>query len=912
MIACAGAALMVLGAVGAGPGTAPAIAQENLPGETGVYGRNVVRADWPGGSFRMIGPNEWGQFDAAGALVRRFVETSRDDWAVYFSDPDSGYQAHIDMLYNVAFLAEPGGGGYQTIGTITSATPRSDMPRIDLPPPPSPNHELYARRFGGTVQQQARVDNPPASAPWAGGAPVEMGGTAPPPRSQPDPWQQPAPGSGQDQAPARAQGDGGFDPFAPSAPATGNVAGGSSLQGSPPPWQQQPRQEPRQQPSPPSGGQSSPPPWMQQDRMADSRGGGAGTPPPWASNTSNGSGTSGTGFGSDPRTAQVEPHALIEGVWVELNAISRPEGDGTRKAITWSTPQYLRFVPINDNQVAFLTNNPGFGWNVLNRQAEDRYSGNGSTVTITERRGSYFMEVSGGGLAGSYEIARTADGTPSRERFDPSDRDNRRGLFNQDGLTREWNTNFQGFDGLEINLFDQLAGRRGQIFKQPGNVDYAVDDNLNLGLPFGLRGFRTRMSSSRQMETLVTNAAKFQQDMSMNFGGGIATPKASFGANYSREQTSGTRQRNSTMSAVGYARIERYTLVLDEPNAELSSNFRTAIDNLADGRTSAQTVVDTFGTHYAKAISYGGLGKAEKTMTSMEVAEYLSTKQGVSGNVGAKGASLSGGFSEGRSSDRSTESVFTRDEFVAVGGSGSMTSAGWQVSDSDTVPVRYDLRRLSDLVNPILFEIRSAQESDRYFRARQALRAEIDRRMVGAPDFANRYVGPAFYEIELERLRCIRQGDDATNTVTLKGSMQFNYTDDNGRKQITVFNNAAGEAFTCGGAGKPLGQKLLVVMTLGSANQGARGFGSYGVLPNMTEVDDGPPRSDTQAGLDSALTIMTAGLRNRMRHNADDRIDGSTMMMPLLSHADGSRRSVQLGGGTAPTIAIDYTIRGIN
>jgi len=925
--ACAGAAIVAVGAAGVGMVSAPAVAQEDPPGDTGIYGRNVVAVEWQGGAFRMIGPEEWGEFDAAGNLVRRYVEHTRDDWSVYFKAPDSGHEAHVDLLYNSAFRAEPGSGTYREVGRIIRATPRSDLPRVAVPPPPRPGHEWYAKRFGGAGQLQAGGGGEADSGPWQGGNAVAFGeggsngqggswqGSGEgqwqqqqqqaeaqwQPQQQPAWQQQQQPSAGSmppwQQQPQQQASSGGFDPFGSSSPSSDTFAGAPSVQNAAP-WQ-------GGQSSGVGGQQTSAPPWQRQDTARTAQTG-TGSAPPWAANPSNAGGA----FAPGPQAAAAEPHAMIEGVWVELNALSRPEGDGRRSAITWSTPRYLRFIPLDERTVAFLTSDESYCWNVLTRQADDRYAGSGSTVTITERAGSYLMQVMGGGLAGSYEIARTADGYPSRDRFDPSDRDSRRGLFNQDGLTREWNTNFHSFDGLNMNLFDPLAGRKQQIFRQPGNFDYAIDDNLNLGLPFGLRGFRTRMSSSRQVETLVTNAAAFQRDMSMNFGGSLGvSPKANFGASYSFEKTSGTRSRSSEMNAIGYARIERYTLVLDEPNAQLSENFRRAIDSLADGRTSAGSVVNTFGTHYAKAISYGGLGKAEKTMTSVEVAEYLSSKQGFSAGGGAKGASLNGGFSEGRSSERSTESVFTRDEFTAVGGSGSMTSTGWQVSDSDTVPVRYDLRRLSDLINPILFDVRSPADATKYLRARNALRAEIDRRMNGAPDFANGYMGPRFFEIELHSLRCTNQGDDRTNTIMLRGTLDLSFTDDTGPRNVPLFNAAEGEAMTCGGSGRTLSQKPVIVLSSGSPEAGTPGFGAYTMRPSLTEVDDGPRRTTGEEVRDGFLTGFSLGIYNAVEHNADDPINQTPMMLPLGRDADGRRRSIKLGGNQAPTLFVDYTVR---
>jgi hypothetical protein len=868
-----------------------AIAQETVVNDNGVYGENVARADFPGGSYRMIGEREWGRFDENGQMIRTYVEVTRDDWAAEFRDPATNTYAIIDTLRLAVSETDPTTNVLTQFANITAVAPRGDKPRVALPRIPADYPQWYKDAWNKRFS--------PTSQGWQAGQSVAMSsgqGTFAIGPAQPLGGQQSgqAVQGGQPSDP----GVGGYDfnPFSAPPPASAPPSGGPGQQTNPfaPP------------PAPPV----APPAWAQGNDQQSSNPFSApgGSRPPFAAPppaVDRGDG------GFDAQAGQEEaPHSLIEGVWVEQNARISPNGDGERSAITWSSPKYLRFLPLDDTSVAILMDETA-GWNVLRKQSDTSYSGSGITAAISEARDTLYLSVSGGRYSGRYEIARTADGGFSRDRFEASDRDSRRGLFNQDGLTREWNTNFFSFDGPDMNLFDPLAGRKLQIFKQPGNFDYAIDDNLNLGLPFGLRGFRTRMSSSRQTETLITNAAAFQNDMSMNFGGGISTPKASFGASYSYEKTQGARSSSSSMSALGFARIERYTLILDEPNAELSENFKRSVEDLASGRMNADNFVATFGTHYAKAISFGGLGKAEKSMTSTQVAEYLSERSSYSASGGAKGATLQGGFSEGRSSENSSESVFSRDEFQAVGGSGSMSFNGWTVTDGDTVPVRYDLRRLSDLVTPIFFDMKSSNDMNRYLQAKNALRAAIDRRMNNTPPFSDRYAGPTFYEIELHQLRCTNRGDEKTNTVTLRGSMELSYADDTGPKQIPLFNNATGEAMTCGGAGKNLGIKPLVILSAGSRNAGSPSYGAYSIAANLTEVDEGPPRSTSEEVRDGFITGLTLGLANKAVRDNDDIIDGSTMLLSLQRDANGQRRTQSFGRNPAPTLVLDYTIREI-
>jgi hypothetical protein len=875
-----------------------AVHAQEATNDTGVYGANIARADFPGGSYRMIGERKWGRYNENGELIRTFNETRRDDWAAEMYDPESGYHAIIDTLKHVVFETDPSTEVLTEFAAITAVAPIASNPRVALPTIPDDYPDWYReawdKRFNGNAAHNQT---------WQAGATIATGptqATVPQGQSSGQNFGQ----GGNSQQPQFATGP---SQTTPSAPAGGvSSGGGGSGGGGFNPFDSN-SQQPQSTPQASFPQQASN---MNANGFPPSQGGNAFP----ASGNANANTSGNNGF-APPTPAPSDPalaHANISGVWVELNTLSRPSGDGERRAITWSTPKMVRFEALDGNNVSFLGNDEAVGWNVLSKRSDNSYSNGRDTATISQRGSSFYLNIVGGQYAGNYEIAKTADDDLSRARFDSAvqaNKDSRRGLFNQDGLTREWNTNFVSFDGLEINLFEPSAGRRLQLFQQPGNFDYAVDDNLNLGLPYGLRGYRTRSSSSRQVETLITNSASFQKSWSVNFGGGFSSPKANFGVKYSQERTRGMSSRSSSMSAIGMARIERYTLLLDEPNATLSQNFIDAVERVGRGNMSADQFVSTWGTHYPKAITYGGLGKAEKTMTSTQVGEYLSKKYSVEVSGGAKGASLNGGFSESSSNSNGTESVFNRDEFQAVGGSGSMNFGGWQVSDNDTVPVRYDLRRLSDLINPILFPAETQQESTMHFQAKRKIRAAIDARMSSAPALNGAFQAPKFYEVELHEFRCTNKGDDTTSSITLRGSLEMKYFDDQGSKSVPIYAGIGQEELSCGGSGKSLIQKPLLIM--GNGQSSSRNYGNVWFSSDLVEVDDGPVRDTGEQVRDGILTGITLGLNNRIAYNADDDMTGqTTLLTPVARSANGQRRTAVIGGGgNDPTLQVTYTIR---
>ncbi|TRD10096.1 hypothetical protein FGU71_14000 [Erythrobacter insulae] len=930
----------------------PAASQQVFVGDNGIYGQNVARADYEGGSIRQISATEWGEYDTNGNLQHTYRETSRDDWAVEMWDESRKVWISVNMLYGIINRTDPGGSHGHILGTIISATANASNPKVALPAPPDGEGDWYRKRFvnssqssstppwqGGQSQQlgQAPAPSPP---PWQGGQSQPMEPRQPPAngggwanQQQPQPPQQGGNGWASQQQPQQPQqgGNGWASQQQPQQPQQGSNGWASQQQPQQPQqggngWasqQQTPQQPPSQQ-----GGNG----WGNQQQPQQNGGGGwAGNQPQqpqqngggwnnsqqpaqttnsggWANNTSssgtakpwektgdgfNGTNNSNTGSGFGGADA-VDPFEEIVGVWVESNKPYRSEASNNGNLVAWTGPRLVRFKKVSDTSIAIQSDL--FAWDLLQKTGPGKYSGRGITVSISKSGSSEYMQISGGRSGGSFEPARTADGGLSKARFSEEvqgSRDDRRGLFNQDGLTREWNNNFHSYDALNMNLFNAAAGRKVQIFKQPGSFDYAVDDNINLGLPYGLRGNRVRSSSSRQTEALITNAAEFQKTMSMSFGGGIKLPKVGFGVNYSREKTAGTSTRSSSLNAIGIARIERYALILDPPNIQLSDNFKRAIDQLANGRMTARQFRETYGSHYSKAIVYGGLGKAEKTMTSEQVASFVSEKYQAGGEGNLKGANLSGSFGESKSSSNSNESVFTRDEFEAVGGSGSMSFSGWSVSDADTVPVRYDLRPLSDLINPIFLDISTYEDLTKYLKAYNALKAEIDNYVESAPKLSNRTVGPKIYEIFVDRLYCTNKGDNDGNSAYVYGKFTLLYRGDARDSQsITLMDSSEnGQKMFCGSGAsgaQRIGKKALVTVTANSQYSGGGDHGWMGFVSTQASYED-------------------EGWKDKQDPIAP--LPGMGRLFPIATKANGKIQKEIYGLYPAPNLVLEYTIR---
>jgi hypothetical protein len=254
---------------------------------------------------------------------------------------------------------------------------------------------------------------------------------------------------------------------------------------------------------------------------------------------------------------------------------------------------------------------------------------------------------------------------------------------------------------------------------------------------------------------------------------------------------------------------------------------------------------------------------------------------------------LSGGFGEARSSSNGRESVFTREDFDAVGGSGSMTSNGWTVTDMDTVPVRYDLRPLSELVSPVFFPAKGDfNTSMKYNRARMALVNEIESRMNGAPRFSNQSIAPDIFQVEFHQLTCLKNGDEGNQPADLFGKIVFGWHGDGGVGSIEVLNAPENRRISCAGQGSgiPLGQKQMIIASPTGPEAQKSGFGNFYLIAAQLYEDD-----NSFTDPDDPIKEKISHVGRRLKDYADRGLQTDTLADP----------NPQWG----PTLTVTYTIK---
>lgn len=88
--------------------------------QSGVNGRNVVRADHAQGRFEQTQPGVWKEFGADARANFTFRETGRDDWSVYMNDRGRNVQIQID-IHRKMIRYGTNNGPKQDLYRITSA-----------------------------------------------------------------------------------------------------------------------------------------------------------------------------------------------------------------------------------------------------------------------------------------------------------------------------------------------------------------------------------------------------------------------------------------------------------------------------------------------------------------------------------------------------------------------------------------------------------------------------------------------------------------------------------------------------------------------------------------------------------------------------------------------------------------------
>lgn len=531
----------------------------------------------------------------------------------------------------------------------------------------------------------------------------------------------------------------------------------------------------------------------------------------------------------------------FDGQWVAEGKIAEEQGNGITTAISWTFREALWITTAADGSMTIHFDANPAGSATLNKTGENRYSGSGYSADFaTIDKKNIRLTLTGGGSSREYNISTVPSGAKlSRSRIKP-ETDDEIDTFTAGNLVPRYNDMFLSYRSEKMDLFNAGRGAGPRIFKAPGTQDFSIESNLqSKTIPYGLRGQEIRRTEGNQLESMMTNMSSFEKSMSLNFGVSGSFRGASGGWEVTREESKGAERTDGTTKAYGIARSEVYALFIDKPNMLLDPGFKYDILQLADNRMSAQAFRTKYGTHYANAIHYGGIGKNQREVTTAEYKKWAKESTGYkqeggfdAGPVGSLKAK--GGLTMASGNANGGTSMFSTESWKSVGGSGSMTSTGWNVDERNSVPIRYDLRPLSELISPIFFgDEWSSPKRSALLNARNALDTEITSYLRSQPKAEDKMLGPIIYRLTFHSLKCVSNGDDGTGPAILYGKISASVHGLEGYQDVTLFNTSydnvdSSESFSCsGGKEYPINTSVYVA---GNRNPAGAGQGSFKIV----------------------------------------------------------------------------------
>lgn len=306
------------------------------------------------------------------------------------------------------------------------------------------------------------------------------------------------------------------------------------------------------------------------------------------------------------------------------------------------------------------------------------------------------------------------------------------------------NTDFSS-KGFQINRMDpfllQDTGTDAMLFDMHSS-ELQSGDRKNLwvmesgiAIPYGLKLSeidnscigKSETKSAINEEEVVALAGRRVKTTVMNFSNNTAV----------QNKTKELRQKeeNYTLSDV---RCASFDLMLDKPRADITDAFRISVALAAEEcevagdacNQSIENLVNTYGTHYPNAVTYGGLAYME-TKRNGEELQLISESDKRSGNSWSQSVessfetSVGGGVlpgenkvglatnwtnevnfetSSGRSASELENSIRTKTTYGTLGGNGGANFESWVSNKRDSVPISVELRPIAELLAPPFFE----------------------------------------------------------------------------------------------------------------------------------------------------------------------------------------------------------------
>jgi len=358
-------------------------------------------------------------------------------------------------------------------------------------------------------------------------------------------------------------------------------------------------------------------------------------------------------------------------------------------------------------------------------------------------------------------------------------------------LVKLYQPSLYGYDPSLIDPLDPGVGMKKQLFASSDLQEYSFDDALSKGVPYGLKGYNLLKSSNTVRSISTSSEVQAQEETSRSMGVNVV----GFGANFSEEFVTSSRKNTSVSTTLSLLKAYSYALVQDFPNGKLHFYFRNQIETLIEQPNSGdlapyEKIVEDFGTHYANAITYGGMAYNESTTSTRESAQSLVEKWNASLSGEANGVSANLSSSEGQTDSSTTRLEQTKENWTSIGGSGGFDKGSFQVNDDKLMPVAYDLRSISELINVVFFPTDGDQKKiRRVLQVRQMLGHAINKKLNALPRLSHETRATSrVYRLNVLSIKCTHGNKLDRNKIQLSGKFDLNVTDSLGSRTENIFN----------------------------------------------------------------------------------------------------------------------------
>lgn len=321
--------------------------------------------------------------------------------------------------------------------------------------------------------------------------------------------------------------------------------------------------------------------------------------------------------------------------------------------------------------------------------------------------------------------------------------------------------NYVGYDIIQMDpIHLTRTGATGSIFRQPlGETRDYYDFNRTF-IPRGLVYVPEYTGDLHKSVEDTTTYAEFKSAASQSVNAGLTSKLIpSFSLSSTMKQARETISERRMSKTFGTSRAYFYDLVLDKSEAHLDPEFRRRVARLAVAGD-YHSFIETYGTHYAAAVVYGGMAVLEIDADSTTRAQLQ--QKGIETKAEAKllldmktQTGVTFGSSDGNESSQEFKNIVSSEQqnFYWVGGAHvGLGSESWSVGTDGVVPVHVTLRPISELLAPSFFP-----DPDQHVRVRHALERATDDYIASHNDLVNNLPPPdqkGYFEVRMDRLIC--------------------------------------------------------------------------------------------------------------------------------------------------------------